>query len=117
MSVKMASNQVTFPASDLYSKFGFEDGDKLHDFAWRFGIRRFKHELLREIVMHFLLPVLPAPVELYTLSTCHNPVRVVDDGFTWDETYNENAGTFVRMDWHEIEMFAMEKGYLWPPMN
>lgn len=75
-------------ATCLFSKFGFERGNlfsnyedsALHDFVDKFveGSGGFcNHDLLVEIVEHFLLPMLVEPVEVSRIETCHNPIRAV----------------------------------------
>jgi hypothetical protein len=73
---------VTLRASSLWSKFGFEDGDVLFDAMSRLGLVNPDGEtygediLLEACIRRYLLPALPAPVEIQLINTHHNPVRV-----------------------------------------
>lgn len=71
---------------DLYSKWGFGDGDMLDELIWEGGFRNvrapadthlgFEHEVLARCVERHLLPHLPPGVKLERIGTCHNPIRV-----------------------------------------
>lgn len=72
----MSHITVTLNASDLWSKFGFCDGDLFTDFS---GL---PHEILVKAVRKHLLPLLPG-IEVYEIQTIHNPIRVKDcDGYS-----------------------------------
>lgn len=103
---------VHFFGFDVYSKWGFRDGDVIDEVCRELGLRKYCHELLVEIVRSKLLPLFPNPVEVYEISTCHNPIRVTDD-FIFG---NDNADVTLKMTWQEIEQFAKEKGFIWTLM-
>jgi major membrane immunogen (membrane-anchored lipoprotein) len=72
------SNLVLY-ADDLLSKWGFSDGDRLSDWVYdrlnRFDFEYDNHKVLEELVKRYLLPKLDKKVEIYFISTIHNPVR------------------------------------------
>lgn len=72
------SNFVMY-ADDLLSKWGFGDGDRLGDWVSdtfnRYNFEYQEHKLLEELVKRFLLPKLDKKVEIFFVSTIHNPVR------------------------------------------
>lgn len=89
-------SDIHLPATDLFSKWGFDDGDLCKDFYyevgepefWNFGGARlcrqeqpfgFSHCLLIELVEKRLLPALPRRVRTFCISTLHNPIRAEDD--------------------------------------
>lgn len=96
----MTTESVTLFADDLWSKFGFGDGDCLDDIlfdaedesdwpwanlqprqvAGRDDEFHIDHELLIRVVERFLVPQFPVPVALERVGTCHNPIRAVDQG-------------------------------------
>jgi hypothetical protein len=96
---------------DLYSKWGFSDGDVNEEVCSELGLRRWRHEILIEMVRARLLPALPNKIEVYEISTHHNPIRA-EDGYDWNQ---ENADVSVHFTWGEIRQLAMEKGFLWAP--
>lgn len=63
----------------LLSKWGFGDGDSLSDYVYdEFNTYDFEfkcHKALEELVKRYLLPTLPKKVEIFFISTIHNPVR------------------------------------------
>lgn len=68
----------------LFSKWGFNDGDEpdwLLDALEERGIDWSAsdtgwHDVLHQLVVEHLVPVLSLPVEVYRIETIHNPVRV-----------------------------------------
>lgn len=83
---------VTLDSRSLFSKWGFEDGDVLHEWWYYTGriepasapdtdLRFFglDHLTLIIAVQKYLLPALPRSVETYRVSTLHNPIRAEDD--------------------------------------
>lgn len=100
---------IHFFGFDIYSKFGFGDGDAMREVCSELGLRRYYHELLIEIVRAKLLPLFPNKIEVYEISTCHNPIRS-DYSFGYDD---QNANVVLKMTWAEIEQFAKEKGFIW----
>lgn len=74
-------SELTLHATCLLSKWGFGDGDVLHDWAWDNCDRGFDvnvHEVLRGLVRRFLVPAIEDAghvVEVYDIETIHNPIR------------------------------------------
>lgn len=64
---------------DLRSKFGFSDGDLLHEVLFDNELTEHEdvgqHEVLVEVVKRYLLPALPEKIEVEEYCTCHNPIR------------------------------------------
>lgn len=90
------SDDVVLSTDGLLSKWGFEDGDTLSELAcdWRYdeGLDVDYKDLLVELVRRFVLPILDQQVEVYTLTTSHNPIRARRvDGVEGDE-HGENEG-------------------------
>ena len=84
----MGQSVHTFNASGLLSKWGFDDGDTPDDVAdehWRRSpgpfspkhARDWRADVIVPIAEHLLVPALPVPVEFYSISTSHNPARVL----------------------------------------
>lgn len=78
-------------AGSLCSKWGFEDGDLLWNEPYAGWLERDgvslanDHPALCALVERFLLPVLPVPVVVERISSCHNPIRAtMIDGVEWD---------------------------------
>lgn len=91
---------ITFHCNDVFSKYGFGDGDMLHEWV----DRRFNYEmqerydgnfwqdLLAVILARHVIPALapakiPGPsVRIELFRSSHNPMRVVKvDGREWDD--------------------------------
>lgn len=73
----------TLRATDLYSKFGFEDGDMFMNFMWdEFGYGRAEHmtDPLIALVKTYLLPLLPEGMDVEEYASAHNPIRATDYG-------------------------------------
>lgn len=84
--------EYVLEASELLSKWGFEDGDICD------------HELLIYLVRKHLQPLLDERVELEEIVTCHNPIRAtietrqyVDESISvkvkYPDWYNEDGVT------------------------
>ncbi len=88
----MKAANIRLDAGELFSKWGFSDGDLLRDLI-NYGDRevlRFMnsgHELasygithatLISLVEQRLLPNLPRKIETFRINTCHNPIRAED---------------------------------------
>lgn len=84
----------TLSADSLLSKFGFGDGDMLHEVIWEggyLGMPRaadedrlsFASEVLISCVMRYLAPLLPANLEFEHIAGVHNPIRVC--GWHWED--------------------------------
>jgi hypothetical protein len=80
---------IRLAAEDIFSKYGFGDGDLLDDLLEDNGFAPtaeigeeddaefFGHAVLRAAVQAFLRPVLPPECALtFGASRCHNPVRL-----------------------------------------
>lgn len=101
---------VTLKADDLYSKWGFGDGDALSDAfdEMNLGYLDLEHETLCLLVEDKLLPILPRPVKTYRIGSLHNPIRVDDDHLK-DGSLEANAACSVTVTYEEIRRYA-EKG-------
>lgn len=69
----------------LFSKFGFNDGDvpdAFQDWLDDRGVIAPRHDVwhaaLVSMVREYLLPLLPTSLQVYEISTIHNPIRAVD---------------------------------------
>ncbi len=73
---------MVFNTSSLLSKWGFDDGDMLDEFCEQHYYEafdkslQFDHELLCAVVKKHVIPKLDQKVEVITLRTIHNPIRV-----------------------------------------
>jgi hypothetical protein len=67
------SHEVELRSADLYSKWGFADGDLMMDLMFE-EVRDY-HDALVAVVERLLLPKLHQKVVLFTMETSHNPVR------------------------------------------
>lgn len=68
--------ELCLPASDLWSKFGFEDGDIFTNHGlYEFEPSDRADDLLSELIRRYLLPLCPERVVLSRVVTCHNPIR------------------------------------------
>ena len=75
----------TLRATDLFSKWGFKDGELLDDFLWESGFGdveapedwpiTFQGKVLALTVERWLLPALPRAVETLRGAGLHNPIR------------------------------------------
>lgn len=88
------SNFVMY-ADDLLSKWGFSDGDRLSDWVYenldRFDFEYESHKVLEELVKRYLLPKLEKKVEIFFISTIHNPVRAeMIDGVYYENHYKHD---------------------------
>jgi hypothetical protein len=101
---------VTLRAADLYSKWGFGDGDILRDAFddMNLGGIELEHETLCLLVEDKLLPILPRPVKTDRIGSIHNPIRVDDDHLK-DGSLEANAACAVTVTYEEIRRYA-EKG-------
>lgn len=81
---------MTFYTTSLLSKWGFNDGDILDEFAADYDIELPNysqesypraHQALIEVVKEHILPTLDQKVEVVCISCIHNPIRAerVDD--------------------------------------
>lgn len=78
---------VYLPSDDLFTKFGFSDGDLLNDVLddhYPDGVPNlpgdhlgFRHRVLVRVVREHLLPRCPS-ADVYEISTLHNPIRYED---------------------------------------
>lgn len=84
------SRPITLDSSGLFSKWGFCDGDVLDDFMYELfqfkepddgnwnGDLGLEHCILQRLIEKHLLPLCPEGFELFSFSSCHNPVRACD---------------------------------------
>ena len=99
---------------DLFSKWGFGDGDVVEDYLWDhvdedLQARLFdldQRAVLCQLVRSHLLPALDRPVEVYEIQTIHNPIRArsvaglpVEEGVIYDPGA---AVPFVQPEYVEI---------------
>lgn len=86
-------------ATDLCSKFGFDDGDLLmyhfyeiefHESSPDSALNTFDSTVLVHLVRKHLGPLLPG-VELYEISSCHNPIRAQSEHHELIETQFANV--------------------------
>lgn len=74
--------------ADLLSKWGFDDGDILHDFKVGHGLKVNSATLLVEVVKRYVLPELRKHHDLKAdvVLGLHNPIRVIQvDGVSVDD--------------------------------
>lgn len=79
----MSGEVIVLRACGLASKYGFSDGDILSEIIFdKLGYEQWANarqsEILVDLVRERLLPLLPG-VEVYEISTCHNPIRAKDE--------------------------------------
>ena len=95
----------TLRGDGLYSKWGFGDGDIVLEALYDLedsGVPVTKadyeldHQVLIALVRAELLPKLPVPVEVFDLSTIHNPIRV-EDPHHFDGSEQQNADVAVEI--------------------
>ena len=106
--MKSDEDGIALYAADLWSKWGFNDGD-MPDEVWdaleEEGIDVLHldwHRVLIDLVRTFLVPRLDVEVELQEIITSHNPIRSVDAGdYSYGDKINEeepsNVSVFVSM--------------------
>lgn len=99
-------------ACDLWSKFGFGDGDTIGELMFDLGLDGMapvkekdggtvwlEDLVLEHLVRAKLLPLCPKALEIERWGTCHNPVRVVSYGEpppAWaDEVFVEVFGSDI----------------------
>ncbi len=70
----MNESTIRLQACDLFSKFGFMDGDILHHLDLE--IKNDSHKLLYHLVEKYLLPLISEEISLQFWTTCHNPCRI-----------------------------------------
>lgn len=82
---------MRFYTDSLLSKWGFGDGDMLDDLLFDNGLP-YGHDVLIRVVRNKILPVIQQNVEVYEISTNHNPIRAkAVDGIEVDDyNYNPN---------------------------
>jgi len=66
---------MRFYFENLLSKWGFEDGEILHDLIHKENIDVDPHDVLCAVVKELVIPKTQDKIEVYTVSTCHNPIR------------------------------------------
>lgn len=77
----MTSDGLWLHTESLFSKWGFSDGDvpdEVFDFVFDNELDdgcAWWRPLLAELVKTWLLPSLSKPVDVYVITTIHNPVR------------------------------------------
>jgi hypothetical protein len=107
MSIEQArQTTITLFADNLYSKWGFHDGDILNDAWYALGLSGDRHEVLCQLVEERLLPILPHPVKTERISTCHNPIRVEDEHLE-DNSRLSNENTSVDITYQDIRECAV----------
>lgn len=93
---------MIFHTNDLLSKWGFDDGDILNDFAFNNNLEftndpaeshSGSHEALIKIVREHILPRLDQKVVVQTISCIHNPIRALtvngcDTSAFWYESFS-----------------------------
>lgn len=88
-------SNIILHASDLYSKWGFQDGDLLMDTQFDEQLEKMDdHKALESLIREFLLPALPDPVEIEFYESIHNPVRAAD----WPEGAISEANASVSVE-------------------
>lgn len=116
---------VGFPTSGLLSKWGFGDGDMLDDWLFDHGFRRpdswepnpehplpkwnhdedphgFRHRVLIRVVREHVLPAIEQDIEVYEISTNHNPIRArTVNGAEWD-AYTASVDGVLTPEWVEV---------------
>lgn len=105
-------------ANDLLSKWGFGDGDRLSDFLYennsKFGYKVDTHKLLEELVKRYLLPKIDKKVEIFYITTNHNPVRAeMIDGKYYQNHYEHDdedllGDVSIELTLEEVEAVAKE---------
>lgn len=101
-------------ADDLLSKWGFGDGDRLGEFIYEemnvYDFEYNEHKLLEELVKRYLLPKLDKKVEIYFISTIHNPVRAeYIDGEPYENHYNHDGDGLLGDVRVELDMDTIRK--------
>ncbi len=97
-------NDLYLPASGLFSKWGFNDGNVIWEWigaAEDSGLVELHqldvdtHVVLIQLVTEHLLPLVPGPFTIQHIDTIHNPIRVGTwRGEEWDD-YAKDAPTEV----------------------
>ena len=115
------SKNLKLYEDDLLSKWGNDDGDRLsswveettgkYDFEYR------SDKVLEELVKRFLLPKLDKKVEIFFISTIHNPVRAeMIDGEYYTNHYNHDDNGLlgaVCVEITEKQFLEVAKGFGW----
>lgn len=71
---------IVLCAEDIFTKYGFEDGDLLSNHLSVIDIWiENDHETLCWIVRHTLLPAIPFRLEVEEIDTHHNPIRATKE--------------------------------------
>lgn len=105
---------MRFRTADLCSRWGFNDGDLLDDLLWDAGytavdIRTWlspsdetgplwhhEHAVLIVTVIAHVLPAIDQVVDVYAISTIHNPIRArTIDGVAVDEIDGDYEGVLT----------------------
>lgn len=103
----MNEDVVTFQTNDLYSKFGFNDGDILNSlldyYNSEFFVRNGKvydgGQALIKVVKFFIVPFINKKIKVYEVVSYHNPVRAeyTIKGF-YDDGHLEPSHISVKKD-------------------
>ena len=80
----MSAHELHLSSSCLLAKYGFNDGDMpddLHDWLDEQIGQDAAHAIdwrpvLDALVREFLIPLIEQPIEVVSIDTCHNPIRV-----------------------------------------
>lgn len=105
---------ITLDAEDLLSKWGFGDGDVIHDIWWDWFGEDINHsqrdDILYAIIMEYLVPAMSKAgleVEIFKIDTNHNPVRAshvngVEIESHTDDRYDFDPPVTVEVSAHQI---------------
>ena len=100
---KIAGDGLTLSASDLWSKWGFNDGD-MPDELGGLNYKRWD-EVLEDLIRAHLVPMLEG-VELQIWGTHHNPFRSATYG---QEMPAKFAGVSVTIPWESVRAHLQEE--------
>ena len=78
------NNCLRFFTDDIFSKFGFGDGDMLSNFLQENEIKNnlfgdVEHKILYQLFVFHVKPYLNRKKKLVFVETCHNPIRAKED--------------------------------------
>lgn len=91
----MSLPDLHLSAQSLFSKFGFGDGQLVQEWLWSAEdagmcitqwMGHDDHAVLAQLVIDYLVPVMPQPFTLRRIFTSHNPIRIDTwHGADWDD--------------------------------
>ena len=113
----MLSQKIKLTLDDIFSKFGFEDGDLIDYYleSKNYNSRMFPvknhHKVLYQLFMFHAKPYLNRKKKIMFCDTCHNPVRIKEDEM-------EDGNEWFLKDLADLEdIILIDEKYLYELLN